>query len=239
MISVCMTTYNGEKYISEQILSILQQLGENDEIVISDDSSSDQTIEIIENFKDNRIILLKENNYRSPIFNLENALKHAKGDFIFLADQDDIWLPNKICETLKHINENNVVMTDALLVDEYLNVLSPTLDTWRIYKPGFIRNLYRYRYLGCCMAFHKKKLKQILPFPKNIQAHDVWIGLLAELYGGLKYLPIQLIKYRRHGNNYSGVSTKSKRSVAFMISYRIYFLVFTLIRICKIKHFKK
>ena len=233
MISVCMTTFNGEKYIKAQLFSILKQMGENDEIIISDDSSSDHTIEIIEEIDDKRIILLKGNRFNSPIFNLENALKHSIGDYIFLADQDDIWLPNKVKETIKHINKNNVVMSDAMLVDEQLNIKSSTLDSWRIYKSGFFRNLWKNRYLGCCMAFHREKLNHILPFPKKIKAHDVWIGLLAELSGGLIYLPIPLIKYRRHENNFSTVGNKSKNSNLLKFTYRFHFIIITLSRTLK------
>lgn len=91
MISVCMPTYNGEKFIRIQLESILSQLGNDDEIVISDDSSTDKTVEITKSFNDSRIHLLENNTFHSPIYNLENALKNAKGDFIFLSDQDDEW----------------------------------------------------------------------------------------------------------------------------------------------------
>lgn len=233
MISVCMTTYNGEKYILEQLLSILNQLNENDEIVISDDSSSDQTTTIIENLKDKRIKLLKNNTFRSPIFNLENALKNSSGNYIFLADQDDIWFQNKIEEMSKHITTNNVVMSDATLVDLELNVTSNSLNSWRHYRSGFFKNLYKSRYLGCCMAFSDNFKSKILPFPKNIKAHDVWIGLYAELSDKVTYIPLQLIKYRRHESNYSTASLISKNSILTMISYRVYFFIQILVRFIK------
>lgn len=235
MISVCLTTFNGEKYIREQLVSILSQLAINDEIVISDDSSTDQTISIIEDMNDKRIRILKDNSFKSPIYNLENALKEAKGDFIFIADQDDVWLPNKLEVTLKHIKNDNVVMSDAILCDENLNVKSGSLDFWRKYKSGFISNLYMSRYLGCCMAFHKDVLKTILPFPRKLQAHDVWIGLLAELKGNLTFLPISLIKYRRHDNNFSSASNKSMNSLLYKITYRLHFFFITIFRVSKIK----
>jgi len=238
MISVCIGTYNGEKYIRDQIQSILSQLAENDEIIISDDSSTDQTISIIEEFEDSRIKLFKSNTYRSPIYNLENALNNAKGNFIFLADQDDVWLPDKIKQTIIHIRKNNVVMSDASLCDESLNIKSVTLDSWRTYHPGFISNLIRPRYLGCCMAFDKRVLEQILPFPTNLKAHDVWIGLMAELNGGLTYLPVSLIKYRRHENNFSSASSKSRNSLVFKLSYRLHFIVLVILRTCKVNPLK-
>ena len=90
MISVCMATYNGEKYIEEQLKSILSQLGENDEVIVSDDSSTDNTLAIVESFNDVRIKIFPNNKFHSPIFNFENALKQATGDYIFLSDQDDV-----------------------------------------------------------------------------------------------------------------------------------------------------
>lgn len=228
MISVCIATYNGEKYIQEQIKSILSQLNEEDEIIVSDDSSTDMTVAKIEQLNDVRITVLKDNTFRSPIYNIENALKEAKGEYIFLADQDDVWLPNKVEESLKYLKEKSIVMSDAKLVDSELNVLSATLDTWRVYQPGYFRNLYKSRYLGCCMAFRRDVLRLILPFPRKLPAHDVWIGLLGELNKDIVYIPVPLILYRRHGGNLSTASSKSKNNFFYMVSYRIKLLYLTL-----------
>jgi len=229
MITVCIATYNGEKYLQEQLHSILIQLKEEDEIVISDDSSTDKTIQIINDFDDKRIKLLQNNNFKSPIYNIENALKKATGDIIFISDQDDVWLSNKIEITLQYITTRNIVMSDAMLCDANLTIKSESLDIWRKYKPGFLTNLYKSRYLGCCMAFHKNKLTEILPFPKKIQAHDIWIGLLGELSNEFTYIPVSLIKYRRHENNFSSASNKSDKSLLYKIIYRCHFF-FIIIR---------
>src|ERR1035437_4235872 len=118
MISVCIASYNGEKYIRQQLDSILSQLTVKDEIVISDDSSSDRTTEIIKGYKDSRIKLFEKCTFKSPIFNLENALKKAKGDFIFLADQDDIWLSYKISHTIKQLKSFDLVVCNGFIVDQ-------------------------------------------------------------------------------------------------------------------------
>src|SRR5690606_26359089 len=94
-ISVCMATYNGENHIEEQLESILKQLKDNDEVIISDDGYSDKTIELIKGFNDPRIKLFL-NSFRNIILNFEFALSKATGDFIFLSDQDDIWYDNKV-----------------------------------------------------------------------------------------------------------------------------------------------
>ena len=89
MISVCMATYNGEKYLREQVGSILTQLGENDELVVSDDGSTDSTIDILKSYNDPRIKIFINTGRHGVNSNFENALRHADGDYIFLSDQDD------------------------------------------------------------------------------------------------------------------------------------------------------
>lgn len=91
MISVCIATYNGEKFIKQQLTSILEQLAPADEIIVSDDNSKDNTRNIIEELNDGRIKIIDGPGMSSPTKNFEQALKHAKGDYIFLADQDDVW----------------------------------------------------------------------------------------------------------------------------------------------------
>ena len=95
-LSVCMATHNGEKYLHKQLASILNQLGPEDEVVISDDSSTDTTVKIIRDIADPRIRLLENNTFYSPVYNFENAIRHGSGDIIVLADQDDVWLDNKV-----------------------------------------------------------------------------------------------------------------------------------------------
>ena len=96
MISVCIATYNGERFIREQIDSILRQLSSDDEIIVSDDGSTDDTISIINSIDDKRIRIIEGPRKHSPTHNFECAMKEAKGYYIFLADQDDVWKPNKV-----------------------------------------------------------------------------------------------------------------------------------------------
>jgi len=116
MISVCIATYNGEKYIREQLDSILYQLSMEDEIVIPDDGSTDKTIEIIKGINDPRIKIFyhqtEKNNYLGTLKtcflvgrNAHNALKHASGDYIFWADQDDVWLEGKVATFMQHLKK--------------------------------------------------------------------------------------------------------------------------------------
>lgn len=229
MISVCIPTYNGEKFIKQQLDSILFQLAEKDEIIISDDSSTDKTIEIIKSYKDKRIKLIEHQTFKSPVYNLENALKNAKGDFIFLADQDDIWYPNKIKVLLKHLKNHRLVISDCKLIDKDNTILAPSFFKIMNSGKGFMKNLIKNTYSGNCMAFHKDILKYILPFPKGIAMHDQWIGLNAELFFSVYFCTEPLVAYRRHEDNRTPFTGgKSKNSMVFKLKYRIVMLVLVL-----------
>ena len=221
MISVCMPTYNGEKYIREQLDSILSQLEEYDEVIISDDSSTDNTIEIIKSYKDSRIHLYPENHFQSPIFNMENALKNANGEFIFMSDQDDVWVDNKVTVMMRYLEQYDCVVSDAMIVDSDLNEIAPSYFEICKCKTGIIRNIVKNGYIGCCMAFRQTLLGKVLPFPQSIPMHDMWIGINAERYGRSIFINEKLIKYRRHENNASATSEKSNNSLVTKMKYRL------------------
>ncbi len=223
MVSVCMATYNGEEYVAEQIQSILSQLGQNDEIIISDDGSCDNTLNIILRFEDTRIKLF-HNKKHGLIHNFENALKNATGDYVFLCDQDDIWLPDKVSEMLGALRLYDLVVSDCTVVNQNLDVIFESFFKQRSSRKGLLKNLYKNSYLGCCMAFRRKVLEYVLPFPKHIAMHDIWIGLMVELHGTAFFLKKPLMLYRRHGHNASPSSEKSSYSLFYQMKYRAYFI---------------
>lgn len=216
-----MATYNGAKYIKEQLETILCQLSEDDELIISDDSSTDATIEIIKTFKDQRIQLLENQKFKSPIYNFENTLKQANGEYIFLADQDDIWMPQKIQILKKYLNNYDLVLSDAIVVDENKKVIYESFYNLNFSQKGFVKNLFKNSYLGCTMAFNRKILDKSLPFPRNLPMHDWWIGLIGEVYGRTYFIDEKLINYRRHGNNASETSQKSTTSFYLKLKWRL------------------
>jgi len=223
MISVCIATYNGEKYIKEQLRSILSQLGDKDEIIISDDRSTDSTVEIIESIGDLRIKIFLNDNHRhklSLISNFENALMKASGDYIFLSDQDDIWEKNKVDVMLMYLLSNDVVLSNATVVDYELKLLSKSLFDINHSKKGVLKNIIKNSFVGCCMAFNKKVLHAVLPFPKDIPMHDMWIGFVGGLFFRTIFIDDKLIKYRRHELNVSNTSEHSNFSVSRKISFR-------------------
>ena len=235
-VSVCITTYNGEKFIKQQLASILSQLSEVDEIIISDDGSSDNTLSIINEFEDLRIKVLYHKNARTPKYkfefttrNIENALRNACGDVVFLVDQDDIWKTDKVERTLEALKECDLVVHDCEIIDKNENKVRDSYFDLKKKKKGLVRNLIDNSYLGCCMAFNKEILNKVLPFPKAPVPHDIWIGLLAEYYGRVNFINVKLIYYRRHNQNLSPSSEKSANSISFRIFYRI-LIVYSLVK---------
>lgn len=237
-ISVCMATYNGEKYIREQIESILPQLGENDELIISDDNSTDNTIKIIEDLNDSRIKIHFNKGEKGYVPNFENAIKNSSGDIIFFSDQDDKWLPNKVTKFLERLKDNDLVVSDAIVINEYGEVIEKSLFKVVNTKKGLWNNWIKNRYYGCCMAIRREVLKRVLPFPKrySICSHDRWIPLVCEFYYKVDLIYEPLIIYRRHGKNVSCFK-KSKNSFFKKVMLRVYPL-YNLLKILKRKREK-
>lgn len=225
-MSVCIATYNGEKYIKEQIDSILTQLTDEDEIIISDDHSTDDTINIIKTYNDSRIRIFFNEYEKGYTQNFENALKKSNGKFIFLSDQDDKWISNKVNITLKYLIQDkyDMVISDCFIADENLNIINNSFFDKRGSKSGFINTIIKPNYIGCCMAFNKKILDKALPFPKIYKylPHDLWLGLICYAFFNVKTTNEKLILYRRHSNNTSNGGFKSKTTLKFKIQYRIY-----------------
>ena len=209
-VSVAMASYNGARFINEQIETILNQLEENDELIISDDGSKDDTKDIIRRYEkeDNRVKLVV-GPQKGVVANFENALKNTKNEIIMLADQDDVWMPNKISFLRQYFeNHSNVTllmhdMYDASNEDIEKKFLSVTSFSKRRRKNGFLYNTIYNGYYGCCMAFKRELLNVLLPFPAYNMPHDQWISLIAEYKKETVFIDKPLIIHRKHGNNVS------------------------------------
>ena len=229
MISVAMATYNGEKHITKQVLSILKCLSEEDEIIVSDDGSCDGTIAILEGMEDKRIKIIQ--GPRLGINkNFENAISHCRGDYIFLSDQDDEWLPEKINIVMKNFKNNEciLIMHDAVVLNENNIIIDESFFFRRNVKHGVINNIVKGSYHGCCMAFSRELIKYILPIPKAGFYHDQWIGVISEYYNHTVFINDKLIKYYRRGNNCS--SYEKHLPVLKQIKNRIELIFFLLYR---------
>jgi glycosyltransferase involved in cell wall biosynthesis len=205
MISVCMATYNGERFLRRQLETIIPQLAPEDELVISDDSSTDGTVIILSSYAsaDARIRLFTGQRFRSPVFNFEHALRQSKGDILVLADQDDVWLDNKLPVVRDRFAARPegayLVALDGYVVDEDERVSEDSIFRKLDAGPGFVKNVFDNRYLGCCLAFSRELLDRALPFPKRIPMHDMWLGQLCERIGITEFVPEKTILYRKHG----------------------------------------
>jgi glycosyltransferase involved in cell wall biosynthesis len=197
-----MATYNGAQFLPRQLESIVSQLGSEDELVVSDDRSSDRSLDIVRAVEDPRVRISSNPSARSPVFNFENALRMARGDTLVLADQDDVWLPNRL-ETIraKFISKPAgpfLIAFDAYVVDEQERVIHESLFAKINAGRGLLKNLLANRYVGCCMAFSRELLEIALPFPRKIPMHDMWLGQLCELVGTTEFVPERTTLYRRH-----------------------------------------
>jgi len=233
MISVCLTTYNGAKHVKEQIDSILTQLGENDELIVSDDCSIDATISIISSMNDERIKVFMNEKNIGYTRNFERTLSLARGDIIFLSDQDDVWCQNKIKTYLHYFDDYDIIVSDAMLINEEGNLLNDSFFSQRNPQKTIFGNLLKFGYLGCCMAFKREILMKALPFPSNsnLCTHDNWLFLIGCCFFKYKILEEKLLLYRRHINNISNGGLQNTTSILFKIHYRLY-LIFHLI--CRI-----
>lgn len=218
MISVVIAAYNGKQYIMQQLESVLRQLGENDEVIISDDFPEGSTYPAIEELlgKDSRVVYAKGPG-KGVVKNFENAVKLAKGDYIFLCDQDDIWLDGKVGAVMKEFeNGALVVMHDAFITDDSLNIKENSFFEFHGTSLGYVKNIIRNSYIGCCMAFSAELKPYILPFPENLPMHDQWIGLIGEKTGKVSLINKQHIYWRRH----EGTATGNKTSLMQKIRWR-------------------
>lgn len=221
-ISVCMATYNGQRFIERQLNSILAQLGKDDELIISDDSSTDDTLKIIERFDDPRIRLYPFQKFRNAIFNFENAINKSSGDIIFLADQDDLWYEKKVEIMCQELQNYDLVVCNSTIIDENDNVIGNSYFELINSGPGLFKNFKSNTYLGCCIAFRRAIINKALPFPKDIPMHDIWFGFVADLFYKVKFIPQKLHAYRKHkGNLTDSSSGLSKYRPMQKIKFRI------------------
>lgn len=219
--SVAVTTYNSASFVKEQLDSVLCELDEGDEVVISADPSHDGTEKILSAYarKDSRIRIVQGSG-RGLIQNFENAVSHCTGDIIFLCDHDDVWLPGKVDKVTAAFADPKVlvVLHDAKVCTGNLDIIAESYMAWHKSKAGYRQNLLRNSFIGCCMAFRREMLQWILPFPPDLPMHDQWIGLLGYRHGKVAFLQEALLLYRRHGNNMS--STKHA-GFARMLRWRL------------------
>jgi glycosyltransferase involved in cell wall biosynthesis len=229
LVSIVMATYNGEKYLRQQLDSILHQTYQHIELIVVDDASTDETLSILNEYAalDYRIHVFPAEKNFGLVANFERGLKLAKGDFIALSDQDDIFRKDKIellLTTLKNHPGRDLVVSDLSLIDEEGNQVAPSMWRYSKIKPKqgrpFRRLLYANFATGCAMMFRRRLLQIALPFPPKCLVHDWWLAVVATTSkgGGICILKEQLTAYRQHRSNVLGASAANNLNVKGIIS---------------------
>lgn len=207
--SVCMAVYNGAAFLRPQLQSILEQLRADDELIVVDDASQDDTAAILARIADPRLRLHRNERNRGVLATFERALSLARGEILFLSDHDDLWLPGKVEKIVAVFAARpsvTMVATDARLIDAEGKTLAPSFFAQRgRFVPGALHNFVKNKYLGCTLSFRRSMLPIFLPIPRDVPMHDIWFGMLNAVYGQTHFLDEPLVAYRRHGGNASPI----------------------------------
>jgi glycosyltransferase involved in cell wall biosynthesis len=205
-----MATYNGERFLVEQMNSIIVQLGNDDEVIVVDDGSTDSTLDIIASYGDPRIKVFRHDKNQGIVASFGEAILHATGDLLFFSDQDDVWAHDRvqiIVDVFSARPDISIVITDVALIDEKgVSLRSDKRLTRRPFDARFLPNFISNRFQGSAMAIRSGLRDDIFPFPKKVTfLHDAWIGMRSALSGRRStYIDSPLLYYRRHGRNDSG-----------------------------------
>lgn len=225
-VSVCMATYNGQEYVSEQIDSILQQLSPEDELIVVDDASKDGTADVVRSIRDPRIVLIPNGKNRGYVASFERAIAASRGEYIMLSDQDDVWLPGRVDLLINALQGKTFVASNFTVFGGTANKLQKVqlkradggrwlanlITTWIGVRP----------YYGCTMAFRAGGKKLILPFPAFLnETHDQWIAVVANLHQEMAHVEDATVVRRLHDQN---TTPKSRRPFAVIVSARVMLL---------------
>lgn len=233
-VSVCLATYNGAAFVAEQIRSILDQLGTDDEIVVVDDGSKDQTLDIIRSFGDPRIRIFPNEQNIGVNGAFGRAIGLATKDILFLSDQDDIWTAGRKDVMLKAFADPrvDVVAGNYRLIDRngdsVPGTLAPDLRSdesrsrWVNLRRIF---LGKQNYYGCAMAFRASIRHAILPYPAGIECHDIWIGMLGVMADSMTHIDTPVLLHRVHGNNASIIRRPILKKLASRVALSYHFAV--------------
>ena len=232
-LCILLASYNGEKYISEQLDSIINQTYKNWELIIRDDGSKDETVTILNKYekKDERIKILRDDKGNLGFLkNFEELLFNAKEEFVLFSDQDDFWLKNKLekfVEKIRDLDEKVLskpllIHCNSLVCDDKLEIIKEKFIDSKIAKKNN-SNIYFFEYIvqGSTSMVNKKMIKESLPFLKNVTLHDRYFHLLSQFLGTRVFIDESLVKYRQHERNEIGAN----RSIIKNIMSKKYFYV--------------
>lgn len=220
--SVCMATYNGAAYVEAQLRSILFQLGVNDEVVIVDDASSDDTLNVVSRVNDPRIRVVRLTKNVRHVRAFERAISEARGDYIFLSDQDDIWVDGRLDAMIHRLNSALVVASNWTPLGEFVPPHRRFVDedprTHSKYSNLGSLYLGRLPYFGCAMGFRREAVDLLLPFPRATEAHDLWIAIAGNVVGQIAHMERSTVQRRIHDRN---LTPTHRRPVGKIIRSRV------------------
>ena len=211
--SVCMATYRGAEYVEQQIRSILDQLGRDDELVVVDDDSPDATFAVLSSFDEPRMRLFRNETNRGYVRTFERALQLADGRYLFLSDQDDVWIPGRLETMLEALREKAVVSTSVCVLGQ--SVDPPRFRLHSRDSERHLANIFAvmvgYRpYTGCAMAFRRDIAASVLPIPEFVfESHDLWLALVANTHGQNMHLEKASVARRLHDANQTPLGWRS------------------------------
>jgi len=239
MFSICIATYNGEKYIRSQLLSILSQITDDDEIIVCDDNSTDSTVKEILKLSDSRIKVQINPVRLGHVRNFEAAMLLSKHKYLLLSDQDDIWLEGRVDMLKKKAEEDNhtlLIASNFDIINEsgtligYFRDLLPVSGS--VFRQIFLILTGKSLYFGCTFFMRREFLEMALPIPKCIESHDIWFALIASSVKSVKNMMEPTIQHRVHANN---LTPKKRRSILKIAQSRLCFIVVLSIRLFRIR----
>jgi len=236
-VSVCMATYNGEKYLSRQLHSILEQLTDDDEVIVVDDCSTDGTVETLKRLGDPRIAVHVNDRNRGEVFSFGRAMQLAKNDFVFLSDQDDVWTPGRVSLMQRRLVESGASVVSSNFewitanddpIDVAYNGVAAR-DSRRHFKNIVEIFVGKTNYYGCAMALRREFVRVVAPIPRFVESHDLWIALASNFTGSNVHVDESTLLKRKHASNVT--STISTRSLYRKLRSRVVF-VMSLVVLC-------
>lgn len=229
-VTVCMATFNGARHLKDQIDSILAQLEAVDELLIVDDCSTDDTLNVINGYHDPRIKLVVHQANRRHVKSFEDALAAASNRTILLTDQDDVWTNGRLNFLVSSLTRHNALLVSSIYEcmtengDVIAGSISRLPSAYSSRHMANILNIFlgRMSYFGCTMALDSDLLKTALPIPDFVESHDLWLAMIANLRGRNRHEETVTVMRRLHSIN---LTPARRRSLLKVLKTRIYFLV--------------
>jgi glycosyltransferase involved in cell wall biosynthesis len=224
LVSIAMATYNGQQYLREQLDSIYAQTYPNIEVIVCDDCSTDDTVRILEAYRDSKGLRFSINEKNLGfVKNFERVIAMCSGEYIALADQDDIWMPKKLETLLDKICGYSLACSDAVLIDGEGRRFADSFIRYAGNEPGrakegnpFVRLLFGNFVTGCTTLMHRDVIEKAHPIPKGVRYHDWWYAVIASTLRGVVFTPEALVCYRQHARNDTGAKRKHSVPIQFL-----------------------